>query len=100
MCSLKLSPLCVDAFFGKGKFSNDELVLPALVDEFIVHASENHNAKQRVIFVRRKRTAELDSDPLNRGIIIYTYDEERGTTMEASLSYLEFHSFTRFLVNS
>ena len=87
----------MDALFGKDKLSHDVLVLPALVDELIVHASENYDAKQRVIFIRRKRSAELDSDSLDRGILICTYDEERGTTMEASLSYFWFHSFTRFL---
>lgn len=43
---------------------------------------------------------ELGSDLINHGEVICTYDEERGTTIEASLSYLELHSFTRFLRKS
>ena len=43
---------------------------------------------------------ELGSGSLDHGTVICTYDEERGTTIVASLSYLEFHSFTRFLCES
>ena len=87
----------MDAFFGKDKVSDDELVLPTVIYELVVHAPECHDAEQYVIFIRRQRSVELDSDSLNHHTKICTYDEERGTTIEASLSYLEFHSFTRFL---
>ena len=90
----------MDAFFGKDKVSDDELVLPALVYELVVHASKNHDAEQRVIFIRRQRSVELGSDSPNHGTVICAYDEERGTTIEESLSYLELHSFTRFLCKS
>lgn len=87
----------MDAFFGKDKVSDDELVLSALVYELVVHPSENHDAEQRVIFISRQRTVELGSDLPNPNKVVCAYDEERGTTMGASLSYPEFHSFTRFL---
>ena len=49
----------MDAFFRKGKVSNNELVLSALVYEFVVHASENHDAEQSVFFIGRQRSMEL-----------------------------------------
>jgi hypothetical protein len=92
----------VNAFFGKDKVSNDKLILSALVYEFFVHTSENHDAEQSVLLIRRQRSVKLGLDSLccDRDILICTYDEERGTTMEASPSYLEFHSLTRFLHRS
>lgn len=58
----------MDASFRKNKVSNDQLVLPALVYEFVVHASENNDAEQSVLVIRRQRSIELGLDSLYRGI--------------------------------